>query len=449
MGDVFSSAVTQTVPGADAIWRRNALDPSGRSGRTDRSFKLLTPELIAACLVFGAVTFNFVLAFINANLFDLSRGPVILSEVFIVGATLVLCFLLSHRLMVPWVGVFWFLVTAFVLLSMLRQSYDVKQLRDVLLIPTFIVLGMTFARGNIVKLFCSLQALILAVMVFEAVAPQAFAQLVKPWSYYLQTRSILDYTDSWHPDSGLYISAFRPDGRFLFEGLGIHRLSSVFLEPVSLGNWCIVVTIFITVFWRQLSARMLAFFIVSNLILLVGSDGRLALIACAIIVGVSFFAHLLPRYTYLAYLPVVSIMAIFLTAYTSPDVYADDFFGRVGRTAHFLTHMDLGWILGVDHSEIGSTADSGISYLILTQSLLGVIVLWCAICWLQPPTSRHAVVLMHGICIYASLLLIVSFSFFSIKVCAPLWFLYGYVSVKGYLECRIPGLAQSSAKQPA
>jgi putative polymerase len=435
MGDALSPTVG-VKNGAQTIWRRDRLvSPAQWRGAGQRS-GVFTSETIAAGLVYGAVVFNFVLAFLNAHFSGLNRGTVILAEVLIVFMALVICLLSKHRLMVPWVGVVWFLLTIFVVLSMVRQSYDLKHLRDVLLIPVFIALGMTFAKGNIVRLFCGLQAVILAVMVFEALAPQTFAQIVKPWDYYVQTRSVLDYTESWHPESGLYISAFRPEGRFMFEWLGIHRLSSVFLEPVSLGNWCIVVTILVTAFWRLMSVRTLTFLILSNIILLIGSDGRLALAAGAIIVLLSIFAHRLPRFTYLAYLPAAILMAIVLAAFSATDIYADDFPGRIARTASFMTNMDIGWILGFDHSRIGRTADSGISYLILTQSLFGVVVLWAAICFLQPPTSRHAIVLMHGICVYVSLLLMVSFSLFSIKIAAPLWFLYGYVRARGYLECR-------------
>jgi putative polymerase len=304
----------------------------------------------------------------------------------------------------------------------------------VLLIPIFVALGMAFAKGNIVRLFCALQVLILVVMVFEALAPSVFADTLRPWDYYVRTRSL--YRESWHPDSGLYISAIRPGGRIIFEWLGIHRLSSIFLEPVSLGNWCIIVTIFGTAFWRLLSVRALVFLILSNIILLIGSDGRLALTAIAIILVLSIFARMLPRYLYLAYLPAAMLIAIVLATVFGFDTISDDFPGRIAKTAIFLTSMDLPSLLGFDPTLINRSYDSGISYLILTQSVVGGIVLWAAICFLQPPTSRHAVVLMHGICVYASLLLMVSFSLFSIKTAAPLWFLYGYVRARGYLECR-------------
>jgi hypothetical protein len=39
-------------------------------------------------------------------------------------------------------------------------------------------------------------------------------------------------------------------------------------------------------------------------------------------------------------------------------------------------------------------------------------------------------VLVHGICLYLSLNLTVSYSMFSIKTAAPLWFIYGWVAAQ-------------------
>jgi putative polymerase len=406
-----------------------------RSRQNGDRVGFLSSEAIAASLVCAAVCMNFVLAFLNANLIGLDRGYVVLGEVLIVGMALVVCVVSNNRLMVPWAGVIWIMLTIFLVLSMVRESFDPKYLRDVLLIPIFVALGMAFAKGNIVRLFCALQVLILVVMVFEALAPSVFADTLRPWDYYVRTRSL--YRESWHPDSGLYISAIRPGGRIIFEWLGIHRLSSIFLEPVSLGNWCIIVTIFGTAFWRLLSVRALVFLILSNIILLIGSDGRLALTAIAIILVLSIFARMLPRYLYLAYLPAAMLIAIVLATVFGFDTISDDFPGRIAKTAIFLTSMDLPSLLGFDPTLINRSYDSGISYLILTQSVVGVVVLWAAICFLQPPTSRHALLLMHGICVYTSLLLMISFSLFSIKTAAPLWFLYGYVRARGFLESRM------------
>ncbi|MEE8296543.1 MAG: hypothetical protein V3R26_01795 [Hyphomicrobium sp.] len=435
MGEALLPTVKMNT-GAHAIWRREWLASPARLRRKPYRLALPSSEAIAASLVCAAVCFNFVLAFLNAHVSSLDRGSVILVEVVIVSITLMVCFVSNNRLMIPWIGVICIIVTIFLVGSMVRQSYDPKHLRDVLLIPIFVALGLTFAKGSVVRLFCGLQALILAVMVFEALAPRLFADTVRPWDFYRATRSILDFKDSWHPESGLYLSAFRPEGRIIFEWLGIHRLSSIFLEPVSLGNWSIIVTIFLSAFWRLLSGRTLVFLALSNIMLLIGCDGRLALTASVIIVVLSMFAHTLPRYFYLAYLPIAMLTTVVLATVFGFNVMTDDFPGRIATTTIFLTSLDLPSVLGFDHSLIDRTADSGISYLILTQSVFGVSVLWAAICLLQPPTSKTAILLLHGICVYVSLLLMVSFSLFAMKTAAPLWFLYGYVRARGFLEGR-------------
>jgi putative polymerase len=393
-------------------------------------------ETIAAAIVCVAVCFNMVLAFLNLNLTGIGRGDVILAEIVIVCLALMVCVISANRLMLPWVGVVWLLVTIFICLSLMRQSVDLKYFRDVLLIPVFAALGMTFAKGNIVKLFCILQTVILGVMIFEGLAPGTYSRVFSPWEYYVSTRWS-DYEPPWRPELGLYLSSFRPGGRIFFETLGLHRLSSIFLEPVSLGNWSIIVTIFVTAFWRMLPIKALLFLILSNMILLIGCDGRLALITSMIIVVLSVFVHNLPRYSYVVYLPGVIVIAAVLVAGFALDSIHEGYSGRIAFSVSVLANMDLSSLLGIDKSLIAISADSGVSYFILTQSIFGATALWISICLLQPPNSRCALVLMHGICVYLALALIISYSVFSIKTAAPIWFLYGYVRARGFLEGRM------------
>lgn len=390
-------------------------------------------ETLVAAIICAAVLFNIVLAFLNANAVAISRGDVILGEILIVGAATIVCIASANRLMIPWFAVLWLLATILIAMTLVRQSFDPKYYRDVLLIPVFIALGMTFAKGNIVKLFAVLQAVVLAVMIFEAVSPEAFVRILSPWHYYVNTRDFA-IDETWHPESGLYLSALRPRGRFLGEFLGIHRLSSIFLEPVSLGNWCVIVAIFTAALWGAMSWRVRAFFMLTNVLLLIGSDGRLAFVTILLISIVSIFAHRFPRYIYFLYLPSVIIVAIVLVAAFGFEQGVDDFPSRVALSVDRLMRLDIPAFLGIDHSLVQFTADSGISYLLVTQSIFGAIILWSAICFLQPPTNRSAVVLMHGICIYIALLLMVSFSLFSIKSAAPLWFIYGYMRVRTFID---------------
>ena len=389
-------------------------------------------EFFTGATVFTAVLFNLGLALLNANILGIGRGLVIFAEVIILAAAVAICARSFNRLMIPWIIVASLLAILFIILSMFRQSIEPKYFRDVLVIPVFIALGLTFAKGNIVKLFVTLQAFILAVMIFEGVWTNLFGNTVNPLSYYVNTRG-RNIESFWTPHSLLYYSSFRPPGhgRFfdLFNLLGNLRLSSVFLEPVSLGNWCIVITIFLTAFWQNLSRKTAVFFVLSTIALLIGSDGRLASVTIIMIVALSILALRSPRYSYLLYLPGAIVVTVFLVTAFEP-ILTDNFLGRLAKSARILSSMDMSSVLGLDPALIQRSADSGISYFVSTQSLLGLAVLWASICFFQPPTSRTAIIFMHGLCLYIALVLMISYSMFSIKTAAPLWFLYGYVRAR-------------------
>ncbi|MET0429676.1 MAG: hypothetical protein ABW026_14420 [Microvirga sp.] len=393
---------------------------------------LLSQETIATAILYGAVLFNIGLAFVNANGMALTRTHVILVELSIVAATFAFCFRNWSPLMAPWLGVIWMLVVVFVALSLLRQAVDPKYIRDVLLIPVFIMLGIAADRANIVRIMCGLQAIVLVIMVFEAIAPTSYGSIFNITSYYINTRDFKQEA-FWNAGSNLFMSALRPGERFLLPSLGIHRLSSVFLEPVSLGNWCIVITIFTASFWRDLPNSARAFLVISNAMVLVGSDGRLATVNCVVVAFTPILARF-PSYIYALYLPGIVVSALLMVAVLHLDHDGDTFTGRIAYSMNVLASMDIGSFLGYDLTLIGKGADSGIAYFILTQSILGVAALWCALCFFQPATSHRAVTLMHGACFYLALNLMVSFSLFSIKTAAPLWFLYGYVRGRTYIE---------------
>jgi putative polymerase len=377
--------------------------------------------------VFAAIALNFALAVWNAQVWNLNRDHIIFAEVAVVLVAILICYRASNKLMVPWLIVVWMLVITSIFLSLFRHSIEAKYFRDILLIPVFITLGLTFARGNVVRLFAILQGFVLAVMLFEAIFPMGFGEVANPLRYYVNTRGTA--VDAfWNTDSVLYISATRPQDRF-FEWLDIHRLSSVFLEPVSLGNWCIVITIFTVALWRDLTRRMVLFFVISNIVILVGCDGRLATVTSAIIVAVSLIAPRLPRYSHALYLPGVILFAFVLMWILGPPS-GDTFLGRVRFSTNLLSSFDPQALLGINRVLIDGTEDSGISYFIQTQSIIGATIIWVAICFLQSPYRRMSVVLVHGITIYIALSLLISYSMFSIKTAAPLWFLYGVVRLK-------------------
>ena len=104
-----------------------------------------------------------------------------------------------------------------------------------------------------------------------------------PKDYYIATRGI-SFDEFTNADSDLYISATRPEERF-FPFFGLHRISSLFIEPVSLGNYVVTVTAFIAAFWRSIGGWTKTFLILSNLLFLIASDGRFAFASSLLVVA--------------------------------------------------------------------------------------------------------------------------------------------------------------------
>lgn len=406
-----------------------------RSHHTGRRVLKLNSAFLAGCILFGAVTFNALLALVNANVMRLGSFHVVMAEVALVSAALFLAFLYRSKAMVPWLILLWLIIAIELLIGLGNQEFSPKHLRDVLLIPVFIMLGTVFSYASqaekhrsLIRLFVLIQSVILVFMIFEGISPRDFGNIFNISSYYANTRGI--GANVWHDEATLFISAVRPNDRFLLDGLGIHRLSSIFLEPVSLGNYCIVATILTLSFWRSMSARAKIFFVLTTIALLIGSDGRLATVVCGLLIAGFFIFPYLPRYSNVLYLP-VTILAAWTLVAVFDFVGGDDFSGRLTRTTNLLRSLDVASLFGLQIDRAPEFLDSGISYLLVTQSIFGATLIWLFISMTLNQRYRMNVIFVHSICVYISLNLLISYSIFSIKTASLLWFVYGYIYALG------------------
>jgi putative polymerase len=69
--------------------------------------------------------------------------------------------------------------------------------------------------------------------------------------------------------------------------------------------------------------------------------------------------------------------------------------------------------------------DAGVAYLITTQSLPGLLLLWAYIGWGTREDTPEQVRFTHALSLYLALSMMVSYSFLSIKTAALLWFIQG------------------------
>jgi putative polymerase len=375
-------------------------------------------------IVIFAVCFNALLSIVNGHVVQLNRNVIVLTEIAIYGAAIAVIVFNADRKMQPWFLLAFFIVMLGMLLAFGNGNFNAKFPRDVLVIPVFIMMGMTWQPRDMARPIVVLQSIVVGVAFVEAFLPQIYADTMQILTYYVNTRDFAT-TSFWNSDSTLFVSATRPGERF-FSFITLPRLSSVFLEPVSLGNYCVIIAIFVVACWQQLTARTSTFLILSTLALLIGCDGRLAATSIVIVcAGMLVFRNVSSRWSIL-YMPAMVLGSALFVVSSNPDPGADNFSGRLAGSIATLSSIDPLGLLGLNADLAPIAGDSGISYFIITQSVIGVIVIWGAVCLLPLGRLYATRLYVHGITIFVPLTLMVSFSFFSIKVASLIWFLFGY-----------------------
>jgi putative polymerase len=378
---------------------------------------------LAASVVLGCVAFNALLAIVSAHVHPLTSTHVILAEgALVAAAALAIAKGWSAR-MTPAVT----LIVAMALFCLLRGAItgevQPKYLRDVLIIPLFAMLGMAFAGGDLVRVAVVVHAAVFAVFALEVIAPDLHSQIFQIQDYYINTRG-LSLEDFYDTSLELFVSATRPSERFL-SFIDAPRASSLFLEPVSLGNYCSIVTAFIVAAWRKMSVATRLFLAVGTGLMLVGCDGRLAIVTCAVIVVVAPFVTVLPPRSTVLYAPLFVAAAFALTFAAGLRAGTDDFAGRLANTVELLTRLDAPDLLGLTDALIGPAVDSGITYVILTQSLPLAVLLWLFMAWTVPEATAESERFTHALCLYLALSMMVSYAFLTIKTAGLAWFIQG------------------------
>lgn len=403
---------------ADTLPNRYPVRGSAFAG--DGSVRL---QLAPALVLIGSTVFNAGLAIVNGHIFALSQPMVIAAEAVFVGSALALAMLTWRPQMAPSLTLMVVLVAFAVARALWTVQPEPKFLRDVLLIPTFLMLGMSFDDRGLSRTVIALHSIVFAVFLLEAIAPEAFSELFRIQDYYINTRgNTID--EFYNTNSELFISATRPDARF-FSFIDWPRLSSIFLEPVSLGNYCTVITCFICACFRRIGRLATWLMALTTVAMLVGCDGRLATASCVVIAAVALIAPRLPRLSATLYIPgsIAFIVAVVVLAGLKPG--ADDFGGRLAHTVELLGRFDVPEYLGMSSEYITEAMDSGVAYLILTQSLPGLILLWAYIGFGTKEDTAEQIRYTHALTLYIALSMMVSYSFLTIKTAALLWFVQG------------------------
>jgi putative polymerase len=377
-------------------------------------------------LVLLALIFNMALCLVSTiGHLHFSNLIVIICELFIISLGL---FAIRRRITSQALRV---LVLTGVLLAglkLINSSLDLKILHDLFIMYVFYELGTLASIQEANRLLWIATAIVLPIGLFELLFPDQFNSLFDIWSYYVD-KGVISQDTVNYSDTTLFVSGNRgADARSLFPFIfGPHRVSSVFLEPVSLGNfsvilfaWCLSVPA-VKFSHKILLVIVAAFFFVLP-------DSRFASACWLLMLGFRFSPLYRSRFIIFC-LPVLTMTALALVGSLRelygvvPSITSDDFGGRLLFSGRLLDFWSLPQWLALAPSKV-YTADTGYGYVVNNLGL-PLALLFLGIFAFYKTRTAEAASMKAMIAIYMATSLCIGANMFSIKTASLCWFLYG------------------------
>jgi putative polymerase len=392
-------------------------------------------DWMAIALVGAAVSFNFFLCFINTNVTAITSAAVIGSEIIInflaLGVALQSA---TGTMLIATTATVAFAVVLALARSVISPdvTMDIKIARDLLIPFAFFMLGCRITDLKTADLIVKICAVFVVVVgAFEYFFLDTFLHYFNVIMYYVGRGSV-EMQRLELLQSNLFVSGLRPEGRSLLPFLGDRRVSSIFLEPVSPGNFAVIIFCWSLVRAKVDGRFQLGIFMAAAFIVIM-ADNRFGAYLCALS---TVFVLLPPRVGELVVgcLPPLILVTLLATATMLPNWPIDD--SMIGRT------LSAGRVLaGFDPTDwlgLGKGAedafDSGYAYTISQIGLPAALALWLLLINLRSASAKfQRMKTLTGL--YLSTILAVSYSPYTIKTASLLWFLLGALYSEGRRSC--------------
>lgn len=370
-------------------------------------------------VIFGTLLFNLGLAFVNTKVMGISQNHVVLSELALTGLAMGLAMTRRAGL---YTLITLYLAYMFMLMA-LRAQIDPKSVRDALVPIIFYFVGLQIRDiRKVDQLVLWSALLVLAVGLFEFLLLDFYLANVNIFEYYVARGTITADTNFLGEDNALFHSGVRYGGRNFFGFLGNHRVSSVFLEPVSMGNFGAFLVLW-GVFRKDMQHRYLLIGIAFTLIIL--CDARFGMFVSLLFFVVAPLHRTTPRILMLL-APIAIVIALMIYAEAANRIGWDDTMtGRWLYSGQLLMKLDWRGILGIS-TNATYLSDSGYAFALFQTGAIGLMALW-AIYIYAPMRNDEGWKFKVLLVVYICLLMIVSYSLSTIKTGGLLWLCAGAV----------------------
>lgn len=386
---------------------------------------------LLALTIVGAVVFNFLLCFVNTNIFRTNATLVMACELVLIASA----FFISLGRNFDLLALLSVFLAYMLFLGALQGSFDPKPARDIIIPIVFYFAALRAGAprmGDRIVYICV--AIVLIVGVLEYAFLKQYTKLFDILGYYVSRGSVQAAAAELSEDR-LFASGMRYEGRTLGAFLGEHRVSSIFLEPVSVGNFGAICFAWIVLRqWGQPMAMALRLLPVIAIFVL--ADARFGLTVSLLAFLIFPLAHLVGR-PLLIMGPLAVLIGLAAVGFLYPDVAWDNSTrGRLLLSGQMLSNMSMGEVFAFVRSD-RFVSDSGYVYTLLKIGLVGFVLLWTLYC-LAPARDAASWRFRVFVAVYIALLLTISNSIYSIKTAALLFYLLGALDAAPILT---PGIA--------
>lgn len=319
---------------------------------------------------FLAVSFsmllNFFMAFLNTHGVGMNESKVTIIQILV--TALCGCLLLTrHTTFRPMPIIMLGLLLVQLIVMNLLKTPNARAFYDCMILPLYIGIGAS--AYNVRDRWMSwLFWFVFAVCVMEALLPSVYGAIVNAGDYFKATRSwVANAQANQASQDGLYAGAYRGGGTAAF-ALIDHRAGGPFLEPLSLGYFSVLMTIYFAGMHRGgFLYRVIA--VAACLFLSMLSDSRAAsglLLLCAPLL----FARLrLPALLMWLASPALLFVAWFYYSHHADD--GSDLYYRISLTFNGLAGSSA-WEMLMGNVNTEHANDSGLLSLTYNFGLIGV-----------------------------------------------------------------------------
>lgn len=371
-------------------------------------------------IVIATIAYQAVLCLLNTHGLTASRTLLGLSE----GIILIACLpFISRRLLPGVITIIAISGAMFCLQTLVSGQLNIKTFRDLAIPLCYLWLGCNIGRIDLASRALTYAIWVVLVMgAFELLFVDQYTNFFDIFSYYVNTGN-LD-PGSTFSNSKLQLNGTRPEGigRTLLPALlGSHRVSSVFLEPVSLGNFATICAAW-GLSLNKSELRKTVFFVVMAVVMIVISDSRFALTSVSLMIAMRLVIH--GRALYLPILAPFAAIALLVALGVDGGKFVEDSFsGRLALSGNALHEFDIPMLFAMTVSN--PYADMGYAHLISAFGLPLTLLLWFSL-WFLPMPDEQGQRFRSFAAIYIVLILCVSgYSLYALKTSGVLWFLMG------------------------